>query len=85
MAPPGAGKTELAEYIHSKEPNSIIINKNNFVKDKIQFAEEAYYQTINNSLLKIDCVIVDSQTVLYQDRLELFSHINTEDLFIIGV
>ena len=50
MAPPGAGKSELANYLHKKHPNSIIVNKTNFTKENIAHAEALYYQTINNLL-----------------------------------
>lgn len=50
MAPPGAGKSELANYLHKKHSNSIIVNKTNFTKENIAHAEALYYQTINSLL-----------------------------------
>lgn len=79
MAPPGAGKSELAEYLYNKNNNSIIINRNNF-EDSI-----TYYQTINKFLGRKKIVILDSHTVLYQDRMELFDNLKLEDTKIIGI
>lgn len=85
MAPPGAGKSELANYIHQNHANSIIVNKNNFTKGDLYTSELIYYQTINRLLKEQDYVILDSQTVLYQDRAELFSHLNLNEVKVIGV
>lgn len=85
MAPPGAGKSELANYIHQNHANSIIVNKNNFTKGNLYTSELIYYQTINRLLKEQDYVILDSQTVLYQDRAELFSHLNLNEVKVIGV
>ncbi len=86
MAPPGAGKTELAEYLRSRHDNAIIVNKNNFVKEGLDSAEKIYYHTIDR-LLKEDnaYIIIDSQTVLYQDRIELFKNLNLNNVKIIGI
>lgn len=86
MAPPGAGKHELAEYLHSRHENSIIINKNNFVKNGLESAATAYYHTVDRWLREDDAyVIIDSHTVLYQDRMELFRNLNLNGVKVIGV
>ena len=85
MAPPGAGKTELAEYFHKLHPNSIIINKSHFIKEGIEAAEKTYYDTIRRNLKEKDYVILDSQMVLYQDRIGLFQSLNCDDIRIIGI
>lgn len=85
MAPPGAGKSELANYLHKKHSNSIIVNKTNFTKENIAHAEALYYQTINSLLQEWDYVILDSQTVLYQDRIDLFNHLNLDNIRVIGI
>lgn len=86
MAPPGAGKTELAEYLRSRHNNAIIVNKSNFVKEGLDSAERMYYHTIDRLLKENDAyVIVDSQAVLYQDRIELFKNLSLKDVKVIGV
>lgn len=86
MAPPGAGKTEFAEYLCSRHDNAIIINKNHFVKNNLEYSESAYDHMINRWLKEENAyVIIDSYTLLYQDRVELFKHLNLEDVEIIGV
>jgi len=88
MAPPGAGKTELAEYLRSKIDNSIIINKDKFTKGDTDYSKDLYYQSVNRLLQERDCVILDSQNLLYQDRVALFNNIdaaNQKDIKIIGI
>lgn len=81
MAPPGAGKNELANYIYNQHNNSIIIDKNNFSSDL------DYYKSINEALENQEYVILDSQTALYQERAELFTFVNLKhkDIKIIGI
>lgn len=82
MAPPGAGKSELAEYLYKHLNNVVVLNKEKITKEK---NKQEYYKIINKALDDNDWVILDSQTVLYQDRLELFSHLQKENLKIIGI
>lgn len=82
MGPPGAGKTELAEYLHKKHPDSIIINKSEYLKkDNIK----NYYNWVNKNLKEKDYVILDSQSVFYEDRIELFKSIDYKNSKVIGI
>ena len=83
IAPPGAGKTELANYLCENHPNSIILNKTDFTKEK---TEQEYFDKINQYLKEYDWVILDSQNVLYGDRVRLFNNLKLEDTTkIIGI
>lgn len=48
MAPPGAGKSELAEYLYEHLNNAVVLNKEKITKEKKN--KQEYYKILNKAL-----------------------------------
>lgn len=79
MGPSGVGKTDLANYLKSKHPEALSIEKKHILDN------QDYYNTINKYLSISDFVIIDGHHVLKQERKELFKNIDVDNLYIVGI